>query len=120
MRQLVAINDNGGEKRQKEFAMNETCMNHALNMPNIGCCPYCRIAELEQKLADERHDCADLALQVAKLEQQFAAFQGGVEVEGGVFAVAPNGQDVVGKLSVHLPENYIGQRVRVLVMKEVE
>ena len=34
-----------------------------------------QITELEQQLADERHDCADLALQVVKLEQQLSRYQ---------------------------------------------
>jgi len=32
--------------------MNETCMKHALNTPDISGCPYCRIDELEQHKAD--------------------------------------------------------------------
>ena len=65
---MAAENDKGTK-------MNETCMKHELNMPDIGGCPYCRIAELEPQLADERHNCADLALQVAKLEQQLTQYQ---------------------------------------------
>jgi len=33
--------------------MNETCMKHALNMPDIGCCPYCKIVELEKQLEEQ-------------------------------------------------------------------
>lgn len=85
-----------------------------------------RINKLEEQLSAEKlaagywmeQSCRDHN-RAEKAEQQLSRFQGAVEVEGVVFAVAPNGQDVVGKLSVHLPENYIGQRVRVLV-KEVE
>lgn len=32
--------------------MSETCYQHALNMPDINCCLYCRIQELEQQLSD--------------------------------------------------------------------
>jgi len=34
--------------------MNETCMKHALSMPGIDGCPYCRIVELEKQLKVSR------------------------------------------------------------------
>ena len=35
--------------------MNETCMKHALNMPDIGGCPYCEIDRLKAELEEERN-----------------------------------------------------------------
>lgn len=60
------------QKRQKEFDMNETCMNHALNMPNIGGCPYCRIDELERMLGMKQEDWISACNEVQVLEQQLA------------------------------------------------
>lgn len=127
MRQTVAINDNGGEKRQKEFTMNETCMNHALNMPNIGCCPYCRIAVLEQKLADEQkaagywmeQSCKDHN-RAEKAEKELSHYQGGVEVDGYRHCKHCGDLQDISSECQNCDTEDPPQRVRVLVMKEAE
>ena len=115
---MAAENDKGTK-------MNETCIKHALNMPDIGGCPYCRIAELEQELTetqtayDELRLLADGRLSIKPeyvrgLEKQLARYQGGVEVEGVV--------SEFGDILLTEPSPIdIGQRVCALVMKsEVE
>lgn len=81
-----------------------------------------RTAQLEQQLTtakaaleQEESHTTELCKELAEAREELASYKAGVEVEGEVYAVAPNGQDVVGKVGIHVPENYIGQRVRVLV-----
>lgn len=92
--------------------MNETCMNHALNMPNIGGCPYCRITELEQQLAEAYEELALSIKERIELGGKLSRYQGGVEVEG---AINEYGKFTIAEATACPPE-LIGQRVRVLVM----
>ena len=80
--------------------MNETCMNHALNMTNICGCPYCRI-ELGGKLS---------------------RYLGGVEVESRLLVDDNEVQLVSDVREWPIGHGFdIGQQVRVLVIpKEAE
>lgn len=102
--------------------MNETCMNHALNMPNIGGCPYCRIDELEQQLADAQSELALPIKERIELGGKLSRYQGGVEVESRLLVDDNEVQLVSDVREWPIGHGFdIGQQVRVLVMpKEAE
>lgn len=112
---MAAENDKGTE-------MNETCMKHALNMPDIGGCPYCRIDELEEQNERDRCHGRDFIRlwkegkeRIAELERQLARYQGGVEVETVARSRGTSYAGMDCYVEVQLPMEYAGQRVRVLV-----
>jgi len=90
--------------------MNETCMKHALNMPDVDGCPYCRISELEKQLEESRicEICKDKSVLVAdKYREQNAKLVEALET----LSKLGNG-DKVG--------NSIGNQIAAAALKEME
>ena len=103
--------------------MNETCIKHALNMPDIGGCPYCEIDRLKAELEytkemsnafmDERNN---LRIQLSEARAEVDRYKAGVEFDTIVGFSVGDGHIFIYE---DLPKDKfeVNQRVRVLIMK---
>lgn len=104
--------------------MNETCIKHTLNKPNIGGCPYCEICRLNEELEEVANSWSmkaieqfnraeDLERQLADARVELERHKAGVEIEGNV-CMQDHGASVPGLSAALLAYPH---KVRVLIMK---